>query len=159
MPEAEPEDNDNEADEDDEAANANPSSPVATGSRTTDSATYNALLVKARKFSHGEKLFKCALIQHCTDRLDELVQAGATDHERVKAHNEALMELKRYVCDIGLFLPVTNNPSSSHPMWRPCLESQLLALLQAHLLYTQSLLKGYTFLGRLRRLLTRWTSS
>jgi hypothetical protein len=70
--------------------------PSASSSMKDVSVGYRSLLAKARKFPHGEKRFKRALIEHAASRLGEIVQAGATDAERVKAVKEALSDLKRY---------------------------------------------------------------
>lgn len=69
-----------------------------------DSVQYRALLKKAQKHPHGEKYFKRALIEHASVRMGELIQAGATDTQHVKALNEALVDLKRYVCNHAVIM-------------------------------------------------------
>lgn len=63
----------------------------------SESQEYQALLVKARGSSGGEKAFKRVLIAHASARMGEMIQAGASDHERVKARAAAVVELNRHV--------------------------------------------------------------
>lgn len=95
--------NEEDEDEDDEGVGSDLNNASTSQGPERASVQYRALLEKARKYPLGEKRFKRALIEHAAGRLDGLTKTGATDKERVKAVNEALVDLKRYVSNLVLF--------------------------------------------------------
>ena len=97
--------NEEDEDEEDEDAGSDPDNSSMPQGPERRSLRYRALLEKARKHPLGEKRFKRALIEHAAGRLEGLAQSGATDKERVKAVNEALVDLKRYVSNLMLLSP------------------------------------------------------
>jgi hypothetical protein len=59
--------------------------------------SYRGLLARAKGMPGGEAAFKSALIQEAANRLDNVITSGASDRERMKAREDALVKLHQYV--------------------------------------------------------------